>query len=626
VADSDYVKVEGCAGRMGQQMMAIACVRPGKQGKVYLSADGLPEFVPNDSVVRQRIECLCEQTGLTVPDEPLVSDAKDSCWAALYGLSSFGRLFAPRQLLCMLHLVAAARAVRGEDGVLAEDDGRGQALAVSIALAAAKFADFGSSLCTFNYTGGRGVKNTFSRQALPMVWDFAEANPFNDEIASWRSSLGEVVGNLRALVGPCPAVVQRGSATCLPWDDASFDAVLTDPPYYDNIPYAGISDFFYVWLKRSVGDLYPEHFAAPGTPKRGEAVADAVRHEGDRDRARQAYERMVREALAEAHRVLTPNGQLAVVYAHKTRVGWETLVEATGTAGFAVTEAWPLGTETSGRLRAQDAAALASSIFIAARKRETSLVASYEVAVRPELDSIVRERVDTLWSMGISGADLLIAAVGAGLRAFTRYARVEYENGEEVTTEAFLAEVEGVVQETLLERIFGVAKSGVGAVDAATRFYVLWQFTYRQAEVDAGEAIVFATPQAVELDGPRGLTHGKWALVEKGKDKYRLRGFEERGDNERLGLPDDDGAAAPLIDVLHRVLWLTEHRPMGLAEFLDAASPDTERLRLVADALAGPALEGSPDLGVTRTSERTALRKLVQNWRGLIQDNLFRKR
>jgi putative DNA methylase len=234
--------------------------------------------------------------------------------------------------------------------------------------------------------------------------------------------------------------------------------------------------------------------------------------------------------------------------------------------------------------------------------------------------------VDTLWKMGISGADLVIAAVGAGLRAYTQFERVAYENGEEVPAERFLSEVEGVVLDTLLERIFGVSKSGVSAVDAPTRFYVLWRFTYRQAEIDAGEVIVFAYPQHVELDGPRSLTYGARALLEKKKSKYRLRDFTERGDDEKLGLPTEDGTAAPLIDVLHRVLWLMENRPGKLYEFLGQAVPDTERLRLVAQALAGPALEGGEDLGMARNPEQAALRKLTTNWRSLIEDNLFRAR
>src|SRR5207244_1573324 len=169
-------------------------------------------------------------------------------------------------------------------------------------------------------------------------------------------------------------------------------------------------------------------------------------------------------------------------------------------------------------------------------------------------------RVETLWDMGIAGADLVIACVGAGLRAFTRYEKVEFANGEEVPAEKFLAEVEGAVLDTMMGKLFSQSGS-VSAIDPASRFYVLWRFVYKAAEIEAGEAIVFTYAQHVELDGPLGLSTGTDALVEKKKAKFRARDFTERGDNNKLGLPDDFGKPAPLIDGLHRVLWLMESIP-----------------------------------------------------------------
>jgi len=210
------------------------------------------------------------------------------------------------------------------------------------------------------------------------------------------------------------------------------------------------------------------------------------------------------------------------------------------------------------------------------------------------------------------------------LRAFTRFARVEYASGEEVPAERFLAEVEGVVLETLLERIFNVPRSGVAAVDGPSRFYVLWRYTYRAAELDAGEAIVFTYGQGVELDGPRGLSSGGRALLEKKKGKYRLRDFSERGADDRLGQPEDNGAPASLVDMLHRILWLVEHEPRGLTKFFDEARPDRERLRLVAQALAGAGLKGKTEedqktLIGTTALEQSALGKLLANWRALVE-------
>jgi putative DNA methylase len=615
---------------MGLQMMAVACSRRNTQGKVYLSPDECHLLDVPEHHIQQRIDELCKKAALKVPYEPIIDDAKNSFWVRLYGLKTYYQVFTTRQILCLLAVTSAVRLAEKEMQSSGYDKQTVIAVATYLGIMVDKLADFSSSLCVWNSTGGRGVKNTFARQALPMTWDFSETNPFNPSGASWISICDDVPAAIQLLVFAerRGARVLRGSATELPFDAGSFDAVITDPPYYDNVSYADLSDFFYVWLKRTIGHLYTEHFASEGTPKRNEAVADAVRHDRDKQKAKCAYENMMAKSFAEAHRILKPGGQLTVVYAHKTTLGWSTLVDALRRSCFTVTEAWPLDTEKPGRLLAQETAALASSIFLVARKRDGTATGPYEDEVRPELEQIVRERVETLWRIGIAGADLIIAAVGAGLRAFTRFACVEYANGEEVPAEKFLAEVEGVVLETLLEKIFGMASSGVSTVDPPSRFYVLWRYAYGVAELDAGEAIVFTMGQHVELDGPLGLSTGSCALVEKKKGKYRLRDFAERGEHEKLGLAGDDGEPAPLIDVLHRALWLIEHEPRNLNSFLDEAHPNRERLRMVAQALAGAGLSGkspeeSANLVFTTTSEQAALGKLLGSWRALVTENLF---
>jgi len=190
---------------------------------------------------------------------------------------------------------------------------------------------------------------------------------------------------------------------------------------------------YYVWLKRSVGFLYPEHFASELTPKRNEIIADSFRHTG-KQKAKNFYEEMMFKAFQEIYRVLKPEGILTMVYAHKTVAGWSTLVNALRQSGFVVSEAWPLATEMGSRLLAMESSALASSIFLVARKRNSNnfqTVGNY-TDVKAELEEIVRERVRTLWGEGITGADLIIACVGAGLKAFTQFEKVELPNGEEV--------------------------------------------------------------------------------------------------------------------------------------------------------------------------------------------------
>lgn len=624
VADSDYVKAEGCAARMGQQLMSVVCTKPGTTGKSYVDGESL---LPDQDTLKKRIDALCEKEGLTVPLEPIVTDAKNCCWTYLYGMTTFKDLFLLRQLLCMLSFSGAVQASYRAmlDGEY--ESGRAQAISSYLGVLVDRLADYNSSGCTWE-PGGQFIGHTFTRQAIPVVWDFAELAPFGDASGSPRGAIEWIVSVIEAEMNSGnPASVERGSATSLPWQTQTFDAVITDPPYYDNVSYADLSDFFYVWLRRTVGHLFPEHFASEGSPKKAEAVADATRHGGAKERARIAYEEMMAASFREANRVLKAGGQMVVVYAHKTTLGWSTLVDALRASGLTVTEAWPLDTERSSRFRAQESAALASSIFLVARKRDGEATGSYEDEVRPDLERIVRERVDSLWKMGITGADLVISAVGAGLRAYTRFSRVEYANGEKVPAEKFLAEVEGVVLETLLEKIFGMPGSGVAAVDGPSRFYVLWRYAYKAAEMEAGEAIVFTYGQNVELDGQKGLSTGRHALVEKKKARYRLRDFTERGEDEKLGLPVDGGAPAPLIDALHRILWLVENQPRNLNRFLDEARPDRERLRLVAQALAGAALAGKKEDGAEHTvattaAEQAALKKLVANWRAVIDQRL----
>ncbi len=629
VADSTYVKAEGQAGRIGMDLMAIVCTSSDKKGKEFIHPDlHTRNLHPDEPVIWDRILSLSvvpdgsSVSHLTVPDEKIVSDAKGSAWIVQYGYGRFGDLYSMRQLLSMLTFVKEIHNAHAEmlrKGYTTEQI---KSLIAYMGLLVGRLADYSSTLCTWE-SHGELIGHTFTRQALPMVWDFAEVNPLGDASGNASSALEWIVQVIRSVSNIRPAGrVYRGTAADLPFDSQHFDAIVSDPPYYDNVAYADLSDFFYVWLKRSIGFLFPEHFTSMLTPKKSEAVADATRHDGDRQLAGQVYEQMMARAFAEAGRVLKPDAPLVIVYAHKTTLGWSTLVDALRTAGFTVTEAWPLDTERGARIRAIETASLASSIFLVARRQKRTEIGSYEHDVRPNLQSIVRERIERLWSQGVTGADLVIACVGAGLRAFTRFARVEYANGEEVPANSFLAEVEGAVLEALLEKLFGVSQAGVSSVDPATRFYVLWRYAYRQAAIDGGEAIVFAYPQHVELDGPGSLSHGGNPLVEKEKGKYRLRDFDERGADEKLGLPHN-GQPAALIDVLHRLLWLVEHRPGQISAYLDETQPDLERLRIIAQTLAGQALAGNGSGGgkslvASRGAEAAALRKLTGNWRTLI--------
>ena len=465
------------------------------------------------------------------------------------------------------------------------------------------------------------IEGVFGMQTLPMVWDFGEINPFGGASNDARGNFENVPLVIEHLAIGQSANVQRGSADSLPWRDMSIDAVITDPPYYDNVPYADLSDFFYVWLKRSIGDLFPNDFAGEGTPKK-EIVADATRHSGSKDKARREYERMMAQSFSEAHRVLKGDGQLAVVYTHKTTLGWTTLVNALREAKFMVTEAWPLDTEMKTRMRSMDSAALASSIFLVARKRaEPGKTGNFEEEVRPQLETLVREKVDALWEMGISGGDLVIACLGAGLRAFTRFTRVEFANGEEVPAERFLTEVEAVVLDTILQKLSkavggnGSRQRSLAGLDSATRFYVLWRYTYGWAELDAGEAIIFANGTHVELDGPLGLSTGARALVEKKKANIGCTILPTAATMTLSGcLIRTAASPARRLTYSPAALAALEKRPPLIPEFIADAQPNLDQLRLVAQALAGPALKGGEMENVSPTAEQSALGKLLANW------------
>jgi len=632
VGDDDYVRRLGMVKQTGRQLMAVVTTSPQSRSKVYLCGDTVQSLVPDDGAITARIDTLCKRTGLTVPEEP-INPLRPSPWTrgasgvTRHGMMTWGDLFTPRQSLCLLSFAAAVRELGTQMRTYGYTEEQLKATASILALAVDKVAALNCVLTRWKQDAELCV-DAFGRQALPMVWDFAEQVVYSGIGGSWQSQVSRSVEGLNdTWTLEHAASVCRGSAIALPWPDGSFDAVVTDPPYYDNVPYADISDFFYVWLKRTIGHMFPEHFTSETTPKKGEATALSSRHGGDMEKARREYEEMMAQSFREAHRVLRPGAPIVVVYAHKTTLGWATLVDALRTAKFTVTEAWPLDTEMKSRLLAMNTASLASSIFLVARKRDGVGTGNYEDHIKSELEQIVRERVETLWEMGISGADLVIASVGAGLRAFTRFARVEYANGEEVPAERFLTEVETVVLETILKRLSKEVGSRDGyslaGLDAATRFYLLWRYTFRSAELESGEAIIFANGTHVELDGPSGLSSGGRALVEKKKGKYRLLDYTERGDDEKLGIPDGDGQPVPLVDVLHRTLWLMENRPAQLAEFLQDAQPNREQMRLVAHALAGPALKGSELADVSPSDEMAALAKLTANWRSVIDDQIL---
>ncbi|MGH3005451.1 MAG: DUF1156 domain-containing protein [Gaiellaceae bacterium] len=608
----DYVKTQAKAGRMGAELMAVGLLPPRGRGKTYVGSEEAAALLPDLDRVAAMLGDLVD-AGLTPPDGAVPRRLSGgTCFE--YGLEQFGDLFTQRQLVMLLALCKIARQVHAEMIGAGVEEVRAKVIATYFGMLIDRMADYHSTLCKWN-SARELTSNTYARQALPMTWDFPEANPFGGSSGDLRMHLEGIVKVIEhcAASGE-PVEVIRGSATELPFENAAFDAVITDPPYYDNIAYADLSDFFYVWLKPSVGHLHPEHLSAELTPKRSEIIAAPYRQGGTKDEAKTAYEAMMASAFAEARRVLKPEGIFVCVYAHQTTAGWSTLIEAVRQAGFIVVEAWPLDTEMPVRGVAHGTASLASSIFLVARPRTKQRTGDWANEVRPELAAIVTDRVNELPELGITGTDLIIAAVGAGMRAYTRFTTVEKPNGEELAPDEYLEEVEREVAEAVLARIFETDRRGLGRVDQETQFYVMGRFEFGEALAPWDELNTLARGTGVELGE---LARGEESLVAFGdkRDQARLRDFRDRGASNDLGL---DGRRAT-IDHLQRILWLAESQPQHLRDYVDRAQPDPERLRLVAHALARPGLDSAGG----RSAEAEACERLLATWRRLIEDNLF---
>lgn len=607
--DGDYIKAEGKAGRLGAAPLASVLVHPSGRGREYFPAGAYD--LPDDD------DCLAVLADLDVdpPEEPIPADDTRNFWTPNYGLTRFRDLFTPRQLATLCTL---AQGVREQSEVMAAEGmepKRAEAVCAYLGLVLNRVVDRSSSLCRWDNPYQK-TANTFARQALPMVWDFAETAPFENasgSVVTYVDEAARIIAEQLGLIGTLTEVL-RTSATQLPHHDATYDAVITDPPYYDNISYADLSDFFYVWLKRSVGFLYPEHLSGELTPKRREAIVAPYRHDGDKDEARQFYEAEMEAAFREAHRVLKPEAPLVCVYAHKTTLGWAALVEALRRAGFTITEAWPLDTEMPERSIGQGTASLASSIFLVARRRAADGVGTYGDVVA-DLDRIIAERLERLSDAGVSGSDLVIATIGAGLQAFTRYSSVELPNGEEVPAESFLEDVQSRVLNAVLGQVHGLS-NGVGAIDPATRYYVIARYSFGYADVEFDEANNLARSAGVELDE---LTDGKAPLAKVSKGKVHLRDYSERGEEPELGIVGD-GGTPPLIDVLHGLLWRASHRRDELGDYTVQAAFEPPKLRLVAQALQGRALRAE---GEDKPPEAQACERLLGAWKTLVEENLL---
>ncbi|TWT30125.1 DNA-processing protein DprA [Blastopirellula retiformator] len=391
-----------------------------------------------------------------------------------YGIDRFRDLFTPRQLLALMTysqlIREAGTALEAETG----DKGLATAVQSLLAFALNKGADYWNSISGWMPRGTVG--HAFHRQAIQIIWDFAEAVPIADFHCAWHEAVGWVAKYTEgtALANLQPGTAEQANATqqLLPSDSAA--CLFTDPPYYDAVPYADLSDFFVVWLKRSLGDRFND-LLAELSPKDGECIVDDAKGKDD-----EFFEETMTAALADSRRVVAPNGIGVIVFAHKSTAGWESQLQSMILAGWTVTGSWPIDTERGARLRAMDSAALASSVHLVCRPRESTNGELVEVHgewrdVLSELPNRIHEWMPRLAAEGVVGADAIFACLGPALEIYSRYSRVEKSNGELATLREYLEFVWGAVSTEALSLIFKDADAAGLEPDA--RLTAMWLWT-----------------------------------------------------------------------------------------------------------------------------------------------------
>ncbi|MDI9616724.1 MAG: DUF1156 domain-containing protein [Methanothrix sp.] len=598
----EYIRSEGINGRMGARLIAIVADGPG--GRVYL-----PAIKEHEEIARSAIPTW-------KPDVSISSDTRDFR-TPLYGLTTFGDLFSPRQLVALTtfsdiiketieRVHRDAREAGIPEGDVLAKGGRGarayaEAIGVYLALALDKCADYSSTICGW-HSGRDNIRNTFTRQAIPMTWDYAEANPLSGSSGSFSSMLSNVVEVLRA--------VRRGPEGSSLISDARSQSlsrnriVSTDPPYHDNIGYADLSDYFYVWLRRTLRDIYPELFATLSAPKNEEMVVVPYRH-----RSREEAERFFLEGMSQSLRRIAeqahPEFPVTVYYAYKqsentgngARTGWETFLEAVINAGFMITGTWPMRTELGNRTNAREANVLASSIVLVCRPRP----AGAGVATRRELIAALRRELPhalrVMREGGIAPVDLQQAAIGPGMAVYSRYSEVVEASGERVSVGEALRLINATLDEVLAEQ--------EGDFDADTRWALAW-FEQHGFESGAfGDAETLSKAKNTSVDGMVDA-----GIIESKRGRVRLLKPEE--------LPSDYD---PTVDKRLTVWEMTHH----LIRLLESGG-ETAASDLLSKL--GPNADSARDLAYRlymicdrrrRSQDAIRYNALVQSWPELIR-------
>ncbi len=559
----DYIKAEGQARRMGSRLMAI--VAEGQRGRVYLNPLPAHEAIAN----------------LAQPEWKPSGDVPPRLTGGTcvpYGLKEWGDLFTPRQLVALNTFsdLAQKTIIKAEKdsvaagmadenlNLIAEGHGAityAQALGVYLAFAIDKLADRNSTLCGWASLREH-ARNTFGRQSLPMVWDFAESNPLSDSSGNFEGGIKSIVNGLNSVSTHVKGVATQVDAQSQ--SVSSCKVISTDPPYFDNIAYADLSDFFYVWLRKNLKQIYPGIFATLAVPKSEELVATAYRH-GGKDEAEAFFLSGMTHAIRNLAEQAHPAFPVTIYYAFKqsetkgeagtSSTGWETFLQALLEAGFSITGTWPMRTELDRRMVGSGTNALASSIILVCRKR---LAGSPTISRREflrELNAILPVALDEMTRGGINSpiapVDLSQAIIGPGMAIFSQYSAVLEADGKSMSVRTALQ----LINRFLAEDDF----------DHDTQFCLHWFETLGWSEGKYGEADVLARAKGTSVAGVADA-----GALESGKGVVRLLRF---GEYPEGWSPEKDNCT-PVWEALHHLIRALQHEGETVAGELLARIPE----------------------------------------------------
>jgi putative DNA methylase len=586
------IRLEGQAGRIGA--IPTAVVVEGLNGKVFR----LPTREETDAALKagDSIQETFSSIPHGLPDEPTPAGGGQGAGRAFsvqgYGMMTWQELFTSRQLLALGTLVMACREASERMRTAGYSADWAEAIQAMLAVAIDRTANYLSTICIWEPVASE-IKQTFLRFALPITWDFAEGNPLSEADRYFTgavSNVSRVLSSLLAAVKAAPSPKAR-KASAVSQHEGCFDLIVTDPPYYDAIPYSDLMDFFYVWLRRTLAGLSPDYDEAIALTtgpkwdqsiKDGELIDDSSRHEGDAAASKAAYEEGMFKAFTSCFRTLADEGRLVIVFANKQPEAWETLVSALIRAGFVVDGSWPIATEMRGGVRNFGRASLASSVWLVCKKRPITARPGWDNKVLDEMRANIAQRLRSFWDAGIRGPDFVWAATGPALEAYSKHPVVKMANdpGQTLTVSEFLNHARRMVVDFVVGRV--LERSGAATVEAAvdrldetTAYYLLHRNDFGMDDAPVGACILYATAcslsdQALIRDWDLLLkSSGTDTAEEQDEDADDEEPTEEAGSgskvklkpwNQRrgrsMGYEAPGGRPVPLIDRIHRLMHL----------------------------------------------------------------------